>query len=108
MVQIRADLNRVSVLDLDNTIRFDRDIHRQARKHLQANLPSGDGTDRDRHPLVTTKRCRYCISLHDVSWISKGNPFGAMWRISEGNLRVAPRRFDGQTLATMLADQIGS
>ncbi len=48
---------RVSVLDLDNSVRFSRDSRGQARKHPCHNPPSCEGTTEINATLGAIKQC---------------------------------------------------
>ncbi len=65
---------RVSVLDLDNSVRFSRDIHNAARKHRVTNLPPRWNRTEIIALLGGIKQCCNCISLNDVNasdWTAK-------------------------------------
>ena len=91
---------RVSVLDLDNSVRFSRDIRNAARKHRVTNLPPKWNQTEISTLLGRIKQCCYCISLNDVNvagwrrrssdWTAKhstvlGDLIGIWWSLGGSN-----------------------
>ena len=71
---------RVSVLDLDNSVRFSRDIRNAARKHRVTNLPPKWNQTEIVALLGGIKQCCNCISLYDVKDDDRGHlrPIGRL------------------------------
>ena len=78
-------------------------------KEIGSTHTGPEGQPRRYPPTRGHQRCRYCISLNDVNCgdLAVQSLPSARQRLSRRKGAFAPRRVDGQTLTTVLADQIG-